>query len=291
MQNALDVVFQRKEEILALRTLSATLFFDTADAAQVEAVVLESLQSMLPHARWVRIDDMPRNRALNDELSGSIAPTIQKATARGKDCFIMLDSGDTLDGVGPWSLKYSCSPSYGDEIVAYVQVHFPCEGGREPLRVWFEKATSSAGFLHGYAGYGVNFDHGESDRERDRAMRAHCERYRGVMVSDLITEKENLQRVIKGAQWLSFIGRSLLAEHDLAARNLLGESGVRDTGHGVLIQATPEPLLGDTSLGEDMTAYARVNGMLEPWLVDNLFPLPGFPDEDATRDWLHYLRR
>ena len=286
-----SIVFRDGDEVLALRTLGATLFFDTGTRAEgVLPALVAALDRVLPHAHWVRAGGARRNQAITATTSDRLRALAEEATRQRADLSIVVDSGQVGDGVGPWALKYSCAPSYDGQVVGYLQFHMPVTEPAQRLREWVVAAVGQSPFLHGYAGLALNFDHNDINRSRGKALHADAMRYAGVSLSDLVTERESLQTELKGAQWLTYVGDPLLAGNEVAAQALAGHQGARRVGAGLLIQATAEPLEGDVNRKADMSAYVEVSALLRPWLVDNLFPLPGFPDEGATRDWLHRLR-
>jgi hypothetical protein len=174
-----------------------------------------------------------------------------------------------------------------------VQVHVPYDANNSQHESLFSDVltwVSGVNFLHGYAGLSMNFDHCEVDKTRNLAMRAYCERHLGVNLSDLITERRALHDSIKGAQWLTFVGNALFGKHEEEMLHIGSTQGATITSQGILIRACDKPLLGDRHQQQDVTPYINVNAQLAPWLIGNLFPMPGFPDEEATRVWLHRLR-
>jgi hypothetical protein len=286
------LIFQRGEETLATLTLSCTLFFDTlAVSDSLADVVSRAVELVAPHATWYRAGDMSRNAPADPRALSHARDLLGAALTTKTDYFLTVDSGVLLDSVGSWSLKYSSAPSYEGDVVGYLQFHVDQAFVAPPVflqhvRSWVETVN----FLHGYAGLSVNYDHGDVDQARNIAMRGFCERHLGVNLSDLVTERRALAGRIKNAQWLTFVGTALLREHETKARQLRSLDRTMLTAQGLLIQACEEPLLGDTHRGENVAPYIDVNAQLKPWLVDNLFPLPGFPDEESTRAWLHKLR-
>jgi hypothetical protein len=235
---------------------------------------------------------MKRNRAVEESSIVRLAQVVNSALFSKNDCMLIHDSGNSLDAVGSWSLKYSNAPSHRGDVLGYIQVHVPCN--ETSSSAWFAQLVLSwvreVNFLHGYGGLSVNFDHGDLDKERNVAMRAYCERYLGVNLSDLVTERRALRNSIKGAQWLTFLGNTLLDEREEEAFALRSVRGAMSTTKGILIQACDEPLLGDRQRLEALQPYININAVLAPWLVENLFPMPGFPDEEAVREWLYRLR-
>jgi len=55
--------------------------------------------------------------------------------------------------------------------------------------------------------------------------------------------------------------------------------------HGAAIQAGATPRLGDVNELEDMTPYVKVNRLLKPIRVEDMYPPTGMEIEDA-RAWL-----
>jgi hypothetical protein len=286
-----EVVFARGAEVLAARTLALTLFFDTVSVQRVAlaAMVAEAVMLVAPQAHWARFGTMTRNEAIDASIASGAIAYVRQMLAERKDAELAIDAGPTLDGVGSWAVRYGDSPSYEGDLLGYVQLSLPLEQTDALLRLalrWFGEVN----FVHGRGGLHVNYDHGDIDVQRNMAMRGHCERYRGVDLDDLVTERRALHELIKNAQWLILIGNGMLARDEAQANVLRALPETLTTPHGLVLRVCERPVPGDAHRCEDMTAMREMNAMLAPWLVDNLFPLPGFPDEEATRTWLHALR-
>lgn len=286
-----EVVFARGAEVLAARTLGLTFFFDTASVqrAALAAVAAEAATLVAPQACWARFGAMTRNEAMDASLAEEAVGYLSRALADRKDVELAIDSGPTLDSVGPWGMRFADSPGYEGDLLGYVQLSLPLGQADALLRLalrWFGEVD----FLHGCGGLHVNYDHGDIDAERNLAMRGHCERYRGVDLGDLVTERRALHEHIKNAQWLTLMGEAMLARDEAQADVLRALPGTLATPNGLLLRAGEWPIAGDAHRHEDMATLRDMNAMLAPWLVENLFPLPGFPDEEATRTWLHALR-
>lgn len=285
------VVFARGAEVLAARTLALTFFFDTMSVQRVAlaTMVAEAVTLVAPRARWARFGTMTRNEAIVASLVGEAIAYVRRTLMERKDAELAIDAGPTLDGVGSWAVRYGDSPGYEGDLLGYVQLSLPIEQtdalSRLALR-WFGEVN----FLHGRGGLHVNYDHGDIDAQRNMAMRGHCERFRGVDLCDLVTERRALHGHLKNAQWLTLMGNEMLARDEAQANVLRALTDTSTTPNGLMLRACEWPLSGDAHRSEDMTALREMNAMLAPWLVDNLFPLPGFPDEEATRTWLHALR-
>lgn len=286
-----EMVFSRGPEVLAARTLGLTLFFDTVSVQRVAlaAAVAEAVALVASQASWIRFGNMTRNEAIDAQLVDEATAYVRRTLSERKDAELAIDSGRTLDGVGAWALRYADSPGYEGDLLGYLQLSLPLDQADALLRLagrWFREVN----FRHGRGGLHLNYDHGDIDAQRNMAMRGHCERYRGVDLGDLVTERRALQQHIKNAQWLTLMGNDMLAADEAQADVLRALPGTQVTRHGLLLRACEQPVPGDAHRREDVTALRDMNAMLEPWLVENLFPLPGFPDEEATRAWLHTVR-
>nr|WP_297350493.1 type VI immunity family protein [uncultured Caldimonas sp.] len=281
-------------------TGAVTLFFrhTNVDFDALREVLVNSVQLVAPGASWFRNDLMERNEASSPEaLAEQVDLAIQEMRA-GYNFYLFVDSGSTLDSVGPWALRFGYRGEYGADSLGWLQLHVPAELAVERTSEFgalVKRLTGMFPFWHGSAGLSINYDYGEMDPERNLAIRAALERYAGLDGHDLITESRGLLTALKSAQWQTWIHRDLLARSPLAregAEHLAGRGalGLSMTDGGMLLQAGPVPLLGDRHRNEPVDPYRNANMALAPLLVDNLFPMPGFPDETATHDWLHRLR-
>jgi hypothetical protein len=296
----MPVIHQRDGEVLARPTASTTLFFrhEDLEPGQLHAALNACLDIVGPMATWFRNDLMEANEPASPGALDEQMDLALREMRNGCNFYLFVDSGSTLDAVGPWALRYGHRAEYADEALGWLQLHMPPEclvEHADEFRAHVERLVATLPFWHGTAGFGVNYDYGETDSERNTAIRGALERYAGLDGHDLITESRALLARLKGTQWLTWLHRDLLARHPEVSHALKALADQQDAristrGHGVLVQAGPAPLLGDRHRGETVDSYRQLNAALAPLLVDNLFPLPGFPDEAATRDWLHRVR-
>lgn len=296
------VVFAHDGEVLAIRTLALTLFFETGTVDRVALGVMasEAIGLVAPHARWMRFDEMTRNKWIDTALLQTGMAFVKDSLLARADGVLIIDSGSTIGGVGQWSFQYVDTPSEEGEVLGSVQLHMPICSAEGPIAA--DKAadallrlalrwTGEVNFFHGYGGLSVNYDQGDINARRDMALRGHAERYLGFNLSDLVTERRGLLAQLKNAQWLTFLGNAMLSYNPVHAELLWAWPGSLTTAQGLLLRAGERPEAGDVHRGEDLPALRELNEMLQPWLVDNLFPMPGFfPDEEAVRRWLHSLR-
>jgi hypothetical protein len=281
-------------ETRARLSLGMTLFFRGQDFnGRLSSVLDAAVKLVAPHAVWFRSSGMQRNQASGETvLNATFSKLISRAQAH-KNAALVIDSGETLDGIGPWGLRFSYEPELSGHLLGYLQLSLPATdaaGSAALLEETIKEWLSTGCFLHGTAGFAVNYDHGDLDPARNVAMRAFCERFSGVALADLVTESEALMESIKGAQWLTFISHRLLEKDVEAAEALSALRNVTPIGNGILVRACESPILGDRHRGESIVAYQSINAALAPWLVDTLFPMPGFPDEQSVQNWLEKSR-
>jgi hypothetical protein len=286
-------IHARDDIATAVLAVGYTVFFRqsafSADHLRQTAV---ELARIAPFATWYRSGTMPRNASATSASFGSLL-NVSDADRPPRQLFLFVDSGEPGDAVGECALRLSYDASKEDSYLGYFQCHEPIEtflDAPAELYARFANFVERAPVLHGYCGFSINYDHGNVDHERDVAMRAFCERFSGVNLTDLLTESEALMDRIKGAQWLTYISNELLESEAEAADDLRAQPAAKPMGSGILLQACPKPQLGDRHAQADMSAYRAINRLLAPWLVDTLWPMPGFPDEEAVRGWLHKLR-
>ncbi len=110
------------------------------------------------------------------------------------DLSIVIDSGEVGDGVGPWALKYSCSPSYDGQIIRLPAVPHAGHGADPASSGLGRGCRGPIGFpARLLADWRSTSTTTTSSRARGKALHAHVMRYAGVSLSDLIAEKENLE--------------------------------------------------------------------------------------------------
>jgi hypothetical protein len=289
------VIFERNHQTQATLTLSFTLFFDSLDVDDaLGGLISKILDLILPHTTWHRTHEHPLNSPVTSETLDHCATLVKDTLHSKTDCFLVFDSGkNRLNAIGTWALKYTSSPSYQGDLLGYLQVHLPVDQNKmkhEQLLNFLNPWLNKINFIHGYSGLSINYDHSIMDKERNLKMRSYCEQHLGVNLSDLVTERRYLLRHLKGAQWLTIIGNKLLGHHQKEAKILKSIKSTTITSQGMLIRACKKPLMGDRHRCEAMSAYKSINRFIAPWLVESLFPMPGFPDRQAVRTWLHKLR-
>jgi len=158
--------------------------------------------------------------------------------------------------------------------------------------------VSKLRFESGHVGFGMNWD-AAGDMEivaKDRMFDVGM-RYLGVDLADvditLVAMNRAARPGIKVVNWLTLVGDALLDADDLRRKvNELDGTGqclVHQSPGGVVIQAGPEPLLGDRNRRADLSVYERVGQVLAPYRFSNhkkVFAGPATPGRDAWAEWL-----
>ncbi len=120
-----------------------------------------------------------------------------------------------------------------------------------------------------------------------------AQRYWGVEAHSLdITVKHALDG-IKCASWLTLIGDAWCARHpDALAQARAAAFSSEVTPHGILLQASPAPLLGDRHRHERLDGLAAVARALAPLQVSEHGALGGTRwTDDNTLEYLHRFER
>ncbi|MBI4954579.1 MAG: DUF3396 domain-containing protein [Myxococcales bacterium] len=137
----------------------------------------------------------------------------------------------------------------------------------------------------GYAGYslGVSEEH-----EQSTAATVHhlAMRFQGLEIHYPGATASCCRTELKGVNWLTLVSHVLLeelgGEATLRAK-LSAEIRLHPIRDGVLIQAGPEPLLGDVNRGETLPLYREVAKVLKPIRAETHWPFFGIL---TANDWM-----
>jgi hypothetical protein len=149
-------------------------------------------------------------------------------------------------------------------------------------------------FDSGYGGFSYywNTGDGEAERELERVNRGWLTRYPGLAYGKPLGLFSFADLGILGVSWLSFLGKSRVAELggiDALASALPTPIDVQAIANdrGVLIRTGTQPELGDVNRGQTLPAYHAVGKVLAPlrvpddW-IDNLLVTGMTPEESQA---------
>jgi hypothetical protein len=148
-------------------------------------------------------------------------------------------------------------------------------------------------FFFGYAGFFFNNSlEASTQQQNEQYLLPVAMRFSGVEVEHDTATILCCEHSIKGVNWLTLLSPSLVEQLGGKAplRAHLSESVVlHDLATGLMIQAGPEPGLGDVNAGERLPCYREVHRALTPVRNLNHYALGPrlFRQNDATRRWMN----
>ena len=234
-----------------------------------------------PDSLWERLDQ--------DRSTG--APTIAEHLARFDR---RLDYGiGVWDGQedGCWSFRAHGVVFDDAAAASFVQVYFPDDIEPETIVALARRFASRVNFLSGHAGHANVFRVRHKSRAFDQTY-AWAKRYLGLEVEDLNKTLPHVVDAVKGASWLTLIGRSF--DRHLSHGQTQGPLPPQVTVHretfGWVLRAGVEPTLADRNRREFPSLYAAVEHAIQPVKVTTHAEFEGrFGGEGATLSWLRRL--
>jgi hypothetical protein len=279
----------RKAVVAAEITFYLTTLANRAALVEAYAAAMKHIGKEI---RWYRTEAMSRPKGMEPAVYEFFDTWFKPGAKLRSEYELTLTSGDTPDTVGPWGLRFGVEPPSLSDIAGFVQLNMPREVFDRSPQTVVDLVLDFANrleFRSGHAGYGVQYDEGEIDDERDQQIGALCRRYQTVDYRDFAATGEFMTEAIKGVSWLTCLDSGFV--EDLggleALIKALGKSiTVHRCQYGIVLQAGAVPVLGDRNKREDVSAYRKVFSVLEEIIVKEDLRLPGF-DEDGSIEWVN----
>ncbi|RKH17901.1 DUF3396 domain-containing protein [Corallococcus sp. CA041A] len=255
------------------------------DAFPLESEFWEEAQRHLTKPRFEYLDDMDQD-----------SYWFRRLTKRGFDTWVILKGGHSEPDGYEFSfesrLPWREPTSEHSVLSVKLPISFLETQGPEKAFALARSLAELLPFSTGHAGLSLSFTRGRS--KLLPLLKEQLSRHPGWHVPPPLTW--GLGPWIDDVHWLNFLGPPLLETVGgiQALRSHLShpETTVQElTGGRALISLGPEPLAGDTKLGETLPAYRELARFLEPWLL----PFPhvntwdGYTDEEARLWWRRFL--
>lgn len=277
----------------ALVAAEITFYLTQLDQAEGLADAYASARVHLdPHVRWYRTETMKRPRAVTPAVHEYLSTWFKPGAKRRAEYELDLTSGANGDLVEPWGFMFGVEPPLIPDVAGFFSVSLPrafMENDPAGFIAFALELADRVPFRSGQAGYGVQYDEGEFDDDRDAQIGAWCKRYRCVDYRDFAASGEFLGHAIKGVGWLTFLDAAFVAElggADALKQALPPEAYVHERRHGLVIQAGDAPILGDRNRREDIGVYQRIFEAVRPVVTDDDLAFPGFEDDESV-EWIN----
>ena len=193
---------------------------------------------------------------------------------------------------------------------AFVELYLPAHADADALAALVRALTDVLPVRSGHGGYFAHVWDRESEPDPNRAVFEWCRRFWGIDVVGIDGWLSAALRRMRGASWLTVVGRPFLRALDGAGAlgALPSEVSRHDGAHGAVFQAGAAPSLCDVARGEACEAVASVARAIDPLVVQSyekrgffsvggvLFDtfqeeLPAFVDHHATALHVHRFAR
>ena len=289
-----NLVYVDDEGPKALIAAEITFYFNTTENREgLIAAYDVAMKRIGDHVRWYRTEAMSQSRKMSGEVREFLSVWFKAGTKLRKEYELTLTSDADPDLCQPWGLRFGLEPALlpeGDS--GFLQVNLPMEVVAEDPGAFLALALDMGGligFRSGHAGYGVQYDEGDLDDERDERIGAWCRRYLCVDYRDFAASCEFMGSNIKGVGWLTFLDKDFAKQVGGIAgikKKLPAGALVRELANGLAIQAGAEPILGDKNCRENIDNYKAIFRLVEPVVVQEDLALPGFED-DGSIEWVN----
>lgn len=251
-----------------------------------------------PHLRWCADEVSGKYRQAHPSILRLPMQRALDAVEADRFYAWMATSGQAYQDASPYQFHgiFSESSGWGEGLLGHVRMAFDPGLFRIPPGAFLSHLKESAADLsvyHGQAGFSFSesMSRGRQQSNEHLVLKA-SERFVGVEVEGDGASRRCCQDAIKGVNWLTFIAGPFvdrLGGMRALETQLGSDIVVHPMPWGVLIQAGPEPQVGDTAAEDTLSLYRRVNKVLRPIRVGVHSNLGVVFDEEQTRRWIERL--
>ena len=289
-------VYRSTSGVAALFTGQMTCYFNALSGKEQGLVAAYRLVRKVigEHLTWYRTEAQRHSRAIRPKDLEAFETWFSSPASERDEYEMVMGSGTTIGEIGSWAFSFGVERNELPNDLGHFQFNvsgMDLVSHPEPFQRLAIEVFKAFPWTSANAGFGIAYDIGDVDPRRNAAIRAHAMRYVGADCNDLLAEGELPSDTIKTVNWLTFINPALAAKVPAlasVANDPTSNVSVETLGeHGVLVRAGDTPLLGDCNRQEDMHAYEQADALLRPIRARQIFPLPGFSDEEETSRWLN----
>jgi Protein of unknown function (DUF3396) len=231
--------------------------------------------------KWALINGEGKFRKITkkafDMIPFWLSPEGREPSIRGVD----MQGGPDRNG------RIDKSFSFHHSTRSHLRLTLPVEYMLEDPQRFIDLARQMVGrlkFATGNAGFSVNMylDGIGNDREEGSHIYMLSRRFDGLDLGVPWDSAYYAKHGLRTINWLTFIGDDIIERingRDAVKGSLPQGIPVTDLDHGLMIQAGPRPILGDTNRQEDLGDYYRVGRALRPFALH----LPAILDPETSR--------
>lgn len=249
----------------------ATLFFSGSDCPSLEVIASVAAWVAETGERWrFRFARSAAELRWNEFDDLSIARITERLSRQW-----MFELCSEPDGTGcKLGVSRACNWR-GSPMASHMSIEFVEDASAATLAAFATWAIDRIPFMWGSVGFVFARPFNWGFYLDDKATRAAAKRYWAIQILDPVLLQRDALRGMPGVNWLTLVGSDFAGAVSLSidalaaqASDLVGEGIFHRRGrHGLALAAGRRPLLGDVNLGDDLTAYARVAGLLHPLML------------------------
>ncbi|MGH7496385.1 MAG: type VI immunity family protein [bacterium] len=274
--------------------LDLTLYFDGRFRENADGILhfyQQCLKLIEKDIKFFDVDGKNKFKKIKSDTL-DLLPYWTTAEAEARDIYgLKLESGQTKEDVSDRAFHMY----RGRLNPGYVRLIVPLEYASDSAQSFVLVAKNAADrlrFISGHGGYSTNMTSDYESQQESGHVYALSRRYQGVDFDIPRSFARFMKDGIKGINWLTFLGESLVAKlggkEELKAK-LSKELSFHELQHGIMVQAGPEPQLGDVNRKERLAKYHEVGKVLRSLRIPDevLRNYNGIGGTENTKEWLN----
>jgi Protein of unknown function (DUF3396) len=291
-------------------TTDLVVYLDHPMSADRDAVLalVDRFHSLVPKSvfKWYRTETMTKDKPCTPRTFGIPRAWWRDGAERKDTRYLQIRDGEAYNSLPNHALRLSCDElEEGDERPwqpSSVRFVFPASWSSERTSTLLETALFMAETLpvaSGHAGLCVERNEYYPEISISPAYRLAM-RYQGADIDYRLSDEEFDH--LKTINWLTIVGDKLLARvrgRDAVRKSVAGtDIRVHDAKHGLVLQASDRPALGDVNKGDLLPAYRAAYRALAPLFAPAFTPAFGVSEsgddarnEEATEAWYRRFGR
>lgn len=281
--------------------LLCTLYFKNSHTKENRLKIAQCADEYLAlfqeNLKWCLPPRHGRYKKITKKSTPSVVELLEKKHDSDQGFCFVATGGEQIEDASPYSLNVLTNPEYEKEETAYFSATFPfswigtAESGsfQKLVHQWCERISP----FHGYAGLAAIQSADDDQRRRtEPSVYPFAMRFPGLEIEDAVTLSIHLHKGIKGVNWLTVLSDEWLGKvggKEHLKKELGEEFPFHDYSGGTIIQAGPQPQIGDRNRNQIPLHYKKVNQLVKTIRID-------FPEEyleapegidglEKTKEW------
>lgn len=278
-------------------SLAVSMYFQPPPSACVEGVLAiykRYLELCEPRLTWFADETGKKYREASPEVLRIPFRRAQEALSNDRLYSWGTFAGKRHRHAAPYQFECLLDPDgRKDGSLNYLRAAFAVDMFRADVAAFMavvKELGSLVPVFHGTGGFSFSESMQTGERQANEPyLIAAAMRFSGVDVKALSATSLCCDRAIRGVNWLTLVNASFVKRlgGEKALRGWFSEAiQLHSMPWGLMIQAGPEPGLGNVNEGETLPLYREVNRVLRPVRVPVHMNLGVDFDEALTRRWI-----